>query len=39
MWNVTGNGDVKCSRERLREMWRITLVWNVVRIGDVEYGG
>lgn len=39
MWNMVDNFGVECSRERLREIWWITLVWNVVRIGDVEYGG
>ena len=33
------NFDVECSRERLREIWRRTLTWNMVENGDVEYGG
>ena len=29
------NVDVECSRERLREIWWITLVWNMVDNVDV----
>lgn len=30
------NGDVECSRERLRGVWWITLIRNVVENGDEE---
>lgn len=33
------NGDVECSRERLREIWWRTVMWNMVGNGDVKYGG
>lgn len=39
MWNMAGNFDVECSRERLREIWRRTLTWNAPGNGDVECGG
>jgi hypothetical protein len=39
MWNVVGNGDVECSRERLREIWWITLMWNAPENSCVKYGG
>ena len=36
MWNVVENFDVKCSRERLREIWWGTVMWNIVGNVDVE---
>ena len=39
MWNAVDNFDVECSRERLREIWWITLVWNAPENGYVKYGG
>ena len=45
---MVDNFGVECGEERWCEMWRITvmlecggerLMWNVVRNGDVEYGG
>lgn len=35
MRNVVGNFDVECSRERLREIWWGTVMWNVVDNFDV----
>lgn len=35
MSNMVDNFDVECSRERLREIWWITLVWNMVDNVDV----
>ena len=35
MWNVAGNFDVECSRERLREIWWGLVMWNVAGNGDV----
>lgn len=39
VWNMVDNFDVECSRERLREIWWITLVWNAPENGYVKYGG
>ena len=37
MW--WGTFDVECSRERLREIWWITVTWNAPENGGVEYDG
>ena len=39
MWNVVGNFDVECSRERRCGMWWRTVVWNMVWNFDVECSG
>lgn len=36
MRNVVGNFDVECSRERLREIWWRTVMWNMADNFDVE---
>lgn len=38
-WNVLDNVDVECSRERLREIWWVTLMWNAPENSYVKYGG
>lgn len=35
MRNVVGNFDVEYSRERLREIWWRTVMWNMAGNGDV----
>lgn len=35
---MVDNFDVECSRERLREIWRRTVMWNDPENGYVKYG-